>query len=108
MWIDPLRHSIAYAELLNYKFTCGEVKDIGLAVEQCRALFLQMPPADVLTCSKTVTAIARQLVHAVLTTEQWIKALGALKAIVEKISSELKLCHCERKRRNGAAEMDCD
>lgn len=81
---------LACAELLVVKLAAAnfEVKDLNLLIEQCRAVLLGISARDARVGSKAVTILARQMTKAMLSTDKCMRGLGALKAIVEKITGQ--------------------
>ena len=81
-------HGLACAELLNAKLVANglDVKNAPELVEQARAVLLGISPRDTLLASKAITTIVRQLTKVLLTTDKCMRGLGAIKAIVEKIT----------------------
>lgn len=80
--------ALACAELLVAKLvgTNYEVKDLNLLIEQCRSVLLHISPRDAKIASKAITIVVRQMTKAMLNADKCMRGLGALKAIVEKIT----------------------
>lgn len=81
-------HGLACAELLHAKLVANgfEVKNVPELVEQARGVLLGISVRDTLLASKAITVIVRQLTKALLSQDKCIRGLGAIKAIVEKIT----------------------
>lgn len=90
--LHPFHHGVAYAELLSYKLQSAtppnEVKNVSEFIEQARVLALHIPAQQLPFCAKAITHISRQLTKTLLATEKGMRGIGALKALVEKITSE--------------------
>lgn len=84
-------HGLACAELLHYKLQCSVPtndpgKNPAEFVEQARSVLLGISARDALVAAKAVSNISRQMTKAMLHTDRCMRGLGALKAIVQKIS----------------------
>jgi len=84
-------HGLACAELLHYKLQCSvPPNDPGKNplefIDQARSVLLGISARDALVAAKAVSNISRQMTKALLHTDRCMRGLGALKAIVQKIS----------------------